>query len=114
MCVVYVKRPTLTKVQEGTFLKPRNPPVDTIKQRREHDGRHRPFESLFERKPDRGQARAKREQGDQVRHQSANRDATRKLPEAAAARRRVSRVEGSKRHAPNIARALRRRHDQAR
>src|ERR1700676_5655305 len=64
----------------GALEEPGQAAVDAVEDRREDDGRERQRITVLERHADRGQAGAKREQGDDVRRQRAHRDAAEPPP----------------------------------
>src|SRR4051794_24884739 len=76
----------------------RDTAVDRIQYRGEHDRADRQFVAFLEREANAGQAGAKREQRDDVRHEPTDRNFAQTLELALAA----FRIEARVRHAPNI------------
>src|SRR5262249_4991368 len=81
----------------GALEHARDAAIDTVEQRGENDGSDRPFELVLDRKPDRRQSPAQREQRDQVRHQRAHRNEA----EAPALAGERATIEGRERHGGN-------------
>ena len=80
----------------GSLQRPRDPSVETVEHGGARDRAHRPFDRPLHRQADRGQAKAEREQGDDVGDQEPERH----RPEASAARRADALAIGARGRGP--------------
>src|SRR5262249_25957190 len=65
----------------GTLEEPRNPAIESVKDARHDDRKHRRLEFPDDREPDRGHARAEREHGEHVRNHPVEREVHRLHPD---------------------------------